>query len=538
MEFAKRYWTQISAQMQGVSLGTKALIASLVVILLLVVSLMMLWAGDEQMQELGLSGSNPAEALARLKGAGIDAKVEGGMILVPTDTLTRAFLILSNGDLLGESPASALDRMFESSSPWETDGSRKQRSNNARNRFLSGVIANISGVKSADVMVDPGQDGIGKRHVPASAMVNIKTATGSVDADMADAVAALVSGAVARLDIANVTIVDAGTGRRVAVSDPSNMLPSDALEIKRDIEKRKRQDIEDILDYIPGVRVGVNVLMDTVASQHELVTNYDSKDPIRREMTEETSSRNISNGGEPGPRSNTGLSINGSGGAGNEQTSNITETEFYESKPVVLQQETTRTGHQVKQINVAVNVPRSFFVGLYKRQNPDAQDEPDDAALAPLIAPQLAKIEEKVQVITLADVQGTVKADMVPDAPALMAGGGGSTISMMLGGGWAGVAGMSLLGLVSLGLMLGMVRKATRPESLPSIEELAGVPPSLPSDEELIGEAEESEATMQGVELDEDDLKARRIAEQISDLVRADPAEASRLLGKWVTTNE
>jgi len=538
MEFAKRMWSQIGAQMQGVALTTKALIAALVVILVMAGALMLLYAGGEETVPVGLAGANYAEAIARLNAAGIQAKVQDGMIRVPNDSQQQAYLLLAQGDLLGESPANALDRIFDSASPWETDKSRTQRSNNARARFLSGVLANINRIRSADVMVDPGQDGIGKRHVPASAMVNIKTTTGPVDAAMADAVAALVSGAVARLDITKVRIVDARTGRRVEVSDPANMLPSSALEVKRNIEERKRKQIENILDYIPGVRVGVNVLMDSVASRQERRMEYEKDQPVKRDSTEETVSRDIAKAGEPGPRSNTGLSINGSGGAGKEQTSNSTETEFFENKPVVLQQETTLTGHQVKQINVAVNVPRSFFVGLYKQHNPDKQDEPDDAALLPLVGPLLAKIEQKVQVLTLADVQGTVQADMVPDASVRLAAAGGSGIGMMFDGGWSGTAGLTLLGLVSLALMFGLVRKSTRPESLPSIEELAGVPPSLPSDEELIGEAEESEATMQGVELNKEDLRARRIAEQISDLVRADPNEASRLLGKWVSTGD
>ncbi len=539
MEFAKRMWSQIGAQMDGVPRQTKALIASTVVILVLAAALLLsIYAGAEETAPVGLAGTNYAEAIAQLNASGIEAKVEGGMIRVPNESQQQAYLLLAQGDLLGESPANALDRIFESASPWETDKSRLQRSNNARARFLSGVLANISRIKSADVMVDPGQDGIGKRHVPASAMVNIKTATGAVDAEMADAVAALVSGAVAKLDATGVKIVDARTGRRVEVSDPSNMLPSSSLEMKRNIEQRKRKDIESILAYIPGVSVGVNVLMDSVAARQERRMEYEKDQPVKRESNEETLNRDITNAGEPGPRSNTGLSINGSGSAGKEQTSNSTDTEFFEDKPIVLQQETTLTGNQVKQINVAVNIPRSFFVGLYKQQNPESQDEPDDAALLPLVSPQLTKIEQKVEVITFADVQGTVKVDMVPDTPLVMAAGGGGAIGEMFEGGWAGPAGVSLLALASLGLMLGMVRKATRPESLPSIEELAGVPPSLPSDEELIGEADESEATMQGVELDEEDLKARRIAEQISDLVRADPAEASRLLGKWVSTND
>ncbi len=538
MEFVKRMWTQIGAQMDGVGLPVKALVAACVVILVLAGALMMLWAGDEETVTVGLAGANSTEAIAHLGSAGIKAKAVDGMIRVPAESQHQAYLLLAQGDLLGDNPASALDKMFESASPWETDKSRSERSNIARARFLSGVISNINRIKSADVMVDPGRDSLGKRHVAASAMVNIKTTTGPVDTAMADAVASLVSGAVARLDITNVKIVDARTGRRVEVSDPSNMLPSSALEVKRNIEERKRKEIENILDYIPGVRVGVNVLMDSVAAQHERRMEYETDQPVKRESTEETVNRDIADAGEPGPRSNTGLSINGSGGGGREQTSNITDTEFFESKPVVLTQETTRTGHQVKQINVAVNVPRSFFVTQYKQQNPDSQGEPDDAALAPLITPQLANIEQRIEVLTFADVQGTVQVDMVPDTLALMTEGGGGAIGMMFDSGWAGPAGLSLLGLASLGLMFGMVRKSTRPESLPSIEELAGVPPSLPSDEELIGEADESEASMPGVELDEDDLRARRIAEQIGDMVRADPAEASRLLGKWVTTNE
>jgi flagellar M-ring protein FliF len=538
MEFAKRMWSQIGAQLEGVALITKALIAALVVILVMAASLLMLYAGEEEMAPVGIAGANSAAAIAQLGSAGIEAKVVNGMIRVPTDSQHQAYLLLAQGDLLGENPASMMDRMFENSSPWETDKSRSERANTARSRFLSGVLANITRIRSADVMVDLGQDGIGKRHVSASAMVNVKTTSGAVDTEMADAIAALVSGAVARLDMTQVKIVDARTGKRVDVSDPSNMLPSNALEVKRNIEERKRKEIENILDYIPDVRVGVNVLMDSVASRHERLMEYEKSQLLQSESVEETVSKDIVDAGEPGPRSNTGLSINGSGGAGSEQTSNITMTEFFDDKPIVLQQEITHTGHQIKQINVAVNVPRSFFVGLYKRQNPDTQDEPDDAALAPLVSPQLAMIEQKIQVLTLTDVQGTVQADMVPDVPSLMIAGSAGAIGEMFESGWAGPAGVTLLALASLGLMLGMVRKATRPESLPSIEELAGVPPSLPSDEELIGEAEESETTMQGVELDENDLRARRVAEQISDMIRADPGEASRLLGKWVSVND
>lgn len=538
MDFAKRMWSQIGAQFEGVPWYFKALIGSLVVTLACVLGLLMVLVGTKETSPVGLAGANSGEAIAQLASVGIDAKVVDGMIHVPAESRPQAYLVLAQGDLLGESASSAMDRMLDNSSPWETDKSRTERSNHARAQILSIVLSKLTRIKSADVMFDPGQDGIGSRHVKASAMVSLRTVSGPVDAEMADAVAALVSGAVARLDLTNVKIVDARTGRRVDVSDPSNMLPSDALEVKRNIEERKRREIEDILDYIPGVRVGVNVLMDSVAARQEHRREYEKEQLVEREMVEETVSRDISDAGEPGPRSNTGLSINGASPAGREQTSNTTETQFVESKPILLEQDTVHTGNQVKQINVAVNIPRSFFVGLYKQQNPESEAEPTSADLAPMIQPELTKIEQKVKVLTLADEQGDVNADMVPDTQVVMAENAGSTVGKLLDGGWGSQASLAVLGLISLGLMLKVYRNATRPESLPSIEELAGVPPSLPSDEELIGEADESETTMPGVELDEDDLKARRIAEQIGDLVRADPGEASRLLGKWVSTND
>jgi len=538
MDFAKRMWSQIGTQLEGVPPATKALIAALVVILVMAGAMLMLYAGAEEMTPFSAAGNDAPQALARLQSAGIQAEIAGGMIQVSPDQLPQAYAILQQDGLLGDDASSVFDRMFESQSPWETDKRDRQRMVIAHSRFLSAAAATIRGVKKANIMYDPGQDGIGKRHVRASAMATLETSQGPVTSELADAVAAMIVGAVARIDMTDVKIIDARTGRPVAVSDPSNILPSDALEVKRNIEERKRRVIEDNLDYIPGIRVGVNVLMDSVATRQETRHEYEKEQLVERENSEETVSRDLADAGEPGPRSNTGLSINGAGPSGREQTSTTRETSFFADKPVLLAQSTTHTGHQVKLINVAVNVPRSFFVGMYKRQNPEVEGEPSDADIAPLVQPELDRIEQKVQVLTMADGQGQVTVDMVPDAPQLMTAGAGSTVTKLFDGGWGSTAGLALLGLASLALMLKVYRNATRPESLPSIEELAGVPPSLPLDEDLIGEAEESEATMQGVELNEDDLRARRIAEQIGDLVRADPTEAGRLLGKWVSVND
>ena len=103
---------------------------------------------------------------------------------------------------------------------------------------------------------------------------------------------------------------------------------------------------------------------------------------------------------------------------------------------------------------------------------------------------------------------------------------------------WLRPAIVLLLGLISVALMLAMVKKATSREELPSVEELAGCPRTLPSEDELVGEAGEHESSMAGMEVDEDELASRRIADQISELIKANPDEAGALLGRWVRTDE
>jgi len=193
------------------------------------------------------------------------------------------------------------------------------------------------------------------------------------------------------------------------------------------------------------------------------------------------------------------------------------------------------------QVSATVNVPRGYFVGLYKAANPEEEDAPDDAAIQPFVDTGLAQIQEQVENILGASQQRSVKVFMFPDETvfatgAVTAGPGG--LMALVEAPWAKPAGAVALALVSLGLMFRMVRNATAPENLPSVEELAGLPPVLPTEEDLVGEVEEQEASMAGVELDEAELNSRRIAEQISEMIRSDPNEAGQLLGKWVRTDD
>ena len=49
---------------------------------------------------------------------------------------------------------------------------------------------------------------------------------------------------------------------------------------------------------------------------------------------------------------------------------------------------------------------------------------------------------------------------------------------------------------------------------------------------------EEQEASLEGVEVDDAQIQGKRIADQISEMIKSSPTEAGSLLGKWVRPDD
>ncbi len=542
-EMVKRTWMQIQAQFEGLTPSAKWLIGTLLVLGTLIVTIVLNFAAQPSMVPISqFASSRGDEVLAKLQSAGIEAQREGMQIRVPVERREDAILLLVEQNMLSEDASAAFDALVGNATPWATSEQNQRAYQLAKQKVLANIIRNMKGVKAAEVVIDmPVRRGFGDTHVSPSASVAITSeGRGVHPKQMVEAVAGLISGAVSSMKPSDVNVtID---GRLFRADSADDMLPTHMLELVHGLEDRHRRKIEDYLSYIPGVRVAVNVQVTDVAKQHEVKTERERSEPLRSEETRERTLRNVQDAGAPGVRSNAGVSIEGSGGSGIEETETEERREFGE-KPIVLQSETVRSGHTVERVNVSVGVPRAYFVHVYKAQNPTVTDEPDDTVLQPIVTGELAKIQRQVEPLIQSDSAGTVAAAMVPDDTYLAlrprapeaAGLGAMLVDT---GGVSKVGGVGLLALLAVGLMLYMVRKATQQETLPSVEELAGVPPKLPSEEELVGEAEEHESSLAGVELDEDELHSRRVAEQIGELVKANPTEASAILGRWVRRDE
>ncbi len=547
MDFARKYWTTIRAQAESLPLTTKMLIVALVVILVGVAGLGVLYAGQPQTVPISaFAGSRSEEVMARLGAAGIEAELKNGAVYVPSTQQMDAIALLAREELLSENASSAFAAM--NGNPWETDAQGDRKYLLATQSYLSQVARKFNGVRSAEVIIAlPERRGFGRSSVRPSASVTVTTSGGGgVNKYLVASLAGLVSGAVAEMRPQDVVVLDARQGRQHKVDDPDDMVPTEVIELVNHQEQYHRRKIEDMLRHIPGVTVAVKVKTNPVRREVREERQYAQGEPLRSEENTEVTRTNIRRGGEAGTRPNTGMSIAGGGGDVQEESETTTRTEFGD-KLLTSTAQIEMAGHQVEQINATINVPRSYFVSIFRANQPaadpaagDAPAGPDDAALEPIRTAQLQAIRNQVAPLIEATTPGVVEANMVYDqaflAPAAAGSGGGvmGVVGTLGGGDTVATATAAGLGALSLVLAFMLVRRSTQAPPLPSVEELAGVPPTLPSDEELMGEASVVETSMDGVEIDEEELKSRHLAEQISDLVMNSPADATGLLGRWV----
>lgn len=538
MEFLRRQWAQVNVGLGELSTEKKLIIGLCLVLMLAVLFLFLAWAGKSSRRALPFVGGRTDEVVATLRGRGIDAEVVDGQISVPADDQQAAVAVLLENDLMTEDPADAWAKLVGEQSPWETREQAEQRSRVAMQNYAAGVIGSMQGVRRARVFVSSQPRTIfGEPYLRRSASVTVwLESRRRLDQPMVEAIAAFIAGGDAQMRALDVDVIDGNNGTVHKVDDPDDVLPTEAIELARQRENEYKEKILELLS-IRDLRVAVTVQVDPIAKQQSQETQYEDSPPVAMEESETTTRQQFADAGEPGVRSNLGASIDGASQAQTVEQTESSHTEFGLNKVVKLT-DTLIAGHQIRKINVSIGVPRSYFVTLYKARNSEAEGEPDDATLQPIIQQKLVEFEQRISPIIETDTgPGQVVTGVYEDASTLQLAGAEPVavgLGAVMNSPWAqpALAGGLVLGV--LVLMFYMVRRATRPESLPTIEELAGLPPRLQSDDDIVGEVDESESMMAGVELDENELESRKIAEQISELIKANPGEAGSLMSKWV----
>lgn len=567
MDQLRQVLTNIQRTLSGLNATQKLLIGSLVIVLLMALFMVVVFTGRPHMVELlpGASSDAQQHAASFLSARGVKHKVVGGRVMIPVDQRIAALGMMGEEHALPDD-TSILFNNLSQRTPWTMSATQaRQQEVYALQNELNNVIGRFKGVRRASVIIDaPPPSGLGMAVRLPTASVTIFTSTGRpIDQNTVDAAAHLVASARAGLNVENVRVIDGSNNRQHRARSDDDAVASTYLEHAGRVEDRTRDRLLTLLQYIQGVVVAVNAQVDVRRSDsvttRVLEPGRGTVTAPTRETTSERTQGDAALGAEPGVRSNTGMDIARGGGGASRSSETRTDSEL----TTEFGRETTRIsdprGMPVK-INATINIPRSYFVALWKRDKGAAAADPEENDIQELARAEIERIRADVQPLVDASAgeggaAGEVVVSMIPDPQWLFGGAGGAQMAGVAGAFGGGAGGESIIGnvlrrapirtialgglaVVAIGAMLLMVRKASRSAELPTPEEIVGIPPALSGVSDLMGEADEEDNALAGIELTDETMKSRRLLEQVRDLVSEKPEDAANLINRWITTED
>lgn len=552
MEFLRKLALQTKDHLAGLTLSQRLAIGSCAGLVVLSVFWLLSWAGTTELVPL-FEQSITAEELGpirqQLDSAGVKYSIAGDRVMVPADSLLSLQAQLAQSNALPRDISITFDKIIQDSSMFLSRDEQDWRRNIALANELSLRLRRFNGVRDAWVSIDKNSKrSIGPSSVVPTASVQVTMQVGrELDKNQVRAIASFVSRAVAGLDIHNVQVTDSTSLRSYSVPRQEDTLAVDDLEDRQKKESYFANQIRELLDSIPGLRVAVRAELDARSTQ---VTETKHGKPVAtkdRSKTLETTEGRQAN--EPGVVPNSG-SPDAATAMGSRTEENETETEYS------AEQDVTRTifdtpRHQLVSLSASVNVPRSFLAGIYKQANPgkDPSDEELEAAASTKNA--LAKIKAQIDTLMPAseDAESQVAVAWFHDNASLLLGteparAGTADNVLTYVHNYGGKAGLGFLAVISLFMMLMMVRRVGEGPVLPGEEPPTPMGRKRRKDgnDEMdmsngpVGEAEVSDHLLVGREVDEATMRSQKMVEQVSDLIKADPNMAVTVLQRWMDT--
>lgn len=427
------------------------------------------WAATPEMVPLLPGQTLEADELALVR-TGLDAlgqphEVVGSQVLVRASANRQAILAsLQQAGKLPADTAIGFAELVKEANPWISQEENSRRWTVALQSELARVLSEFSGVKQARVLLNLNAKprGFSRQQPEASAGVTLFTRGGEpVGHGLALAAARLVAGAVRGLPVKNVQVIDGANGR-VALDwdreEPGS--PSNLHRQRQELEREKEQQIKEQLSFDPHVLVSVSCEIDP-KSQHVQEATPIEGVPTKEE-TDSTSTVRNRRSGQPGVQPNTGMEV-GSGSSADSSTSERSTTTYTPGMRTSTQEVPPGA---IKRIAAAVSLSHSYLLGVYRLNNPGAQ-EPTEDQIEELFGKQKDKIAahvakllippdpEQVSVVWHYD---TLLPEVTPAASAL-------DTSLDALRRYGSASGLALLAVVALGMMLRLARQQAQAET-------------------------------------------------------------------------
>ncbi len=552
MDALKQQLLRIQQQLSGLSASQKMLTGALAVIMVMTMFYWARYAGTAEMTPL-LDQAMTADDIARIKSAlsskGVSYSVTGDRILVPADRKFELIADLGYAQVLPRDMKDAFEEfVLGNQNPFASRDQNDQLVNHAKQRQLAQIISLWPGVRSATVMLDSTSKRNPTRSIEPRASVAVTMKPGEVGTKkIADAVTHMVTGAQAGLRGENVMVtID---GKAWKQSDPNNPMQGDdnpILATKAKFENYYADKILRQLTWIPNAYATVSVDLNTKASQTNTkeVSKDNKVEALQQQSTTTEENTTAAPAGEPGMNANIQMTVEGSNTApGQNSTRETTDVKNLVDTGYKMTSTTAPAGDAVA-VAASVRVPDSYFISIWKRQNPGATSEPSAADLDALVTSQLPAIRADVQMATNIRDDAAISVARYIDVSEPLSGGeatagGLASLPTGLGFGPKEIA-ISVLAVVSLLMVSMMVRKSVpHPAVQPALAGGGIAGPAEPTGPitaiaDLVGEVGETGMMLPGRELSDSDLEAQQVIEQVGTMVKENPDAAANLIKRWL----
>jgi flagellar biosynthesis/type III secretory pathway M-ring protein FliF/YscJ len=91
-----------------------------------------------------------------------------------------------------------------------------------------------------------------------------------------------------------------------------------------------------------------------------------------------------------------------------------------------------------------------------------------------------------------------------------------------------------VLAVISLFMVSMMVRKGAPPPAMAPLPPEPSEPRDISASEHIVGNVGEGNAALDGMELDEDAVKAQQMLDQVQQMVQTNPEGAAGLVKRWL----
>ncbi len=495
--------------------------------------------------------------------AGLNAyEFEGGRVRVPRGQQSAYVAALATGNALPQNFGNLLEKVLSDSNPFRPANTVAAAIENAKSKELSNIIGKMNGIDDATVMFGSQTEPGLLKKITRTASVTVKPrGREALTPELADSIRSMVASAMA-IERSNIAVTDRNTGRTdQSTPEEAGGAATAYAKAKHEQERQYQEKIFKALDYIPGVTVVCDVLLDPEQVHRETEVKYDPK-TVPYEVIDETDSHSNDGssgvGGVPGLQSQVAnkqmtLSAGGGGKGSHEENEKSSRHETSNAGGTRIEKETA--GLTPKEVKVSVGVPQSYFRKVWEEQNrpepgqpaktPTAADleqvrtqkETDIRSCVANLLPRPATATDlthfdPTKLVTVTAFQEIKPAD-IPPVPFR------DDVLNWLNQYWT-TLGLIGLGMVSLVMLRSMVR------SIPAAGEAAGansraasVGPGGHAGAALAAESEPEEPQ----EAPAAPAKTRRFAiaggslkDELSELVSTDPDTAANILRNWIGT--